>query len=1704
MTDHARTPGDDGRPKRGRRSGDRTRDRRQAEPRSAPVRREGRPGRVTPIVLTLLLLAGGFAGLVAATPVAPVAAITGGLKLPVPAGAAWTVGQGYNTWPTEGGSHWACDPATLRDRPTQSASCRAHYQYQWSFDLARADGATAGQPVLAPADGTVRWTDPAFGGGSIDLGDGYAFAFFHADLAATFVAGATVRRGQRLGTVSPPGGGGNGGWPHLHITLWRTTDGGNWVRNAAPFTDAYALEGYDFPAQSTSIRNQYRGTTLYSTNSDTGGGGTSGTPPPVPVLTGPPNSTGYSTPLPRPVLTWAASSGAVDYQVVVNDGQIVSPWLAGTSWTMPALQDGQYAWQVRARGPGGTSALSPKWIVRVVSAEATTTPSPRPTVSGGGTPGALAVTVSPSSAAVGASVALRGAGFAGGETVRLYLDSTATTPVATLTADSVGNWGTSLAMPAAPRGPHAIVARGASSGRQSAATVSITPSLARDPYAGPVGTVVRITVRGFGANESVQLNWDTASGPTLGTARTDGTGVGSVTVTIPASARGWHDYTGVGLTTGARAYGAFGVEPSLTLSPVGGVAAAGQAITATVRGFSARSAVSLAWNRNVASAGTPLCSGTTDAAGSFACQFAVPAGSGSFPVVATGADGTTKSTTVAVGGGASLSLAPASGAVGTNLAVTIGGFAAGEPVDLRWDGGTVWVTGTADPSGAVSTQATVPFLAYGAHTLSARGRSSGRTAAAAYSVRQSMALSPAGGAPGGATTVYVRGFQAGQPVAVAWNRTGTSAGTTVCSGTTNATGTYSCSFRVPSVAGGSYPVVATAGSVAASVTFSVTSTGGGTSGGTVGGGQVIGPGVYRVTATREGLVGGTTSNGHVITPNDRFVALPTCTASSCPWLTPGVRHPLWGLRVECAPNCYVQVTNAATGVCAVAPVWDVGPWFTNDDWWNPTETRTLNNQGTTRNVLRQGYPGAEAARDGLDVGYGIAPSGIGISNKGYVTGNRAAIDIGDGTWRDLGFDFNAGITHGGAIVSMLWQTGENPQTAASRCGQGAALPSPTATRAVGATPTRAATATATRAATATATRTPTRAATRTTPTATPTRAATWVAATATRTATRVTATPTRVKTTATATPVVRPPSNGRLTLSTAAGQVGTRLRVTGGGFRPGETVRVRWDLGGITLRTVTADASGRVLADVSVPPAAWGSHSVNARGDVSGTRGSAPFSVLPSLSRTPYQGVAGTAVRVTVRGFGPYEFVRLTWDTMSGAGLGTVRTDATGTGQVTIRIPAASAGWHDYVGVGSTTRARAYGAIQVLPGAPFTGAEVEPTPGDGDAVTTATAAPSATPTVASRWTPTATATPVVTPPVTVTPTQASTATAVPDAVPDAVSRPTSTATALATATATPTRPAAPTTTPAGTAAASPLPTLAVRDDVTFPTARGSSTATAVPPTPSPSATVPADTATATEGAERDGDDVVLPAAEPTPPADATVTAMDEATATIPPTETPTTVATETPTVTPIPTDVPTQTPTTSPTAESTATVEPTATATPAPTVREGVLVPIADTSVRAVVPEGTPVADAVEPAGTLAAGGPTGAMTYLTFEVTGVAPGTVVDATLVVTGAGATGGQGGPLGALPGVAVDEWGATYANTPAFSGSALTAAGVPVDLGWVEPGVQVAVDVTGTVANDGTLTFVLVGTTGAEIAISSREGTAPPLLLLTIADPGSPAP
>ncbi|MCZ7439082.1 hypothetical protein O7598_21920 [Micromonospora sp. WMMC241] len=146
---------------------------------------------------------------------------------------------------------------------------------------------------------------------------------------------------------------------------------------------------------------------------------------------------------------------------------------------------------------------------------------------------------------------------------------------------------------------------------------------------------------------------------------------------------------------------------------------------------------------------------------------------------------------------------------------------------------------------------------------------------------------------------------------------------------------------------------------------------------------------YRVYATRIGLVGGVTANGHTVGVRDHFAALPTRR----------------GLSPRGTGDYTVKVCTTGGSRCEYAPVWDVGPWNTRDDWWNPPTVRE------NWRDLPQGLPEAQAA-------YQSGYNG-GRDQFGRTVRNPAGLDLADGTfWDGLRLTDNAWVT-----VTLLWTAG---------------------------------------------------------------------------------------------------------------------------------------------------------------------------------------------------------------------------------------------------------------------------------------------------------------------------------------------------------------------------------------------------------------------------------------------------------------------------------------------------------------------------------------------------------------------------------------------------------------------------------------------------------------------------------------------------------
>jgi hypothetical protein len=135
-----------------------------------------------------------------------------------------------------------------------------------------------------------------------------------------------------------------------------------------------------------------------------------------------------------------------------------------------------------------------------------------------------------------------------------------------------------------------------------------------------------------------------------------------------------------------------------------------------------------------------------------------------------------------------------------------------------------------------------------------------------------------------------------------------------------------------------------------------------------------------------------------------------------------------GLAPRNTGDYTVRVCTTTVSRCEYAPVWDVGPWNTTDDYWNPASVRQ------SWKDLPQGRPEAQAA-------YQNGYNG-GRDQFGRIVANPAGIDLADGTfWDGLLLTNNAWVD-----VAYLWtgtgtrgKVGSGPLNVRSGPGTGYAI-----------------------------------------------------------------------------------------------------------------------------------------------------------------------------------------------------------------------------------------------------------------------------------------------------------------------------------------------------------------------------------------------------------------------------------------------------------------------------------------------------------------------------------------------------------------------------------------------------------------------------------------------------------------------------------------
>ena len=547
------------------------------------------------------------------------------------------------------------------------------------------------------------------------------------------------------------------------------------------------------------------------------------------------------------------------------------------SFVVGNLNPGTYS--VRVTGSGGTAGTG---VNNYVDATFIVT--------------APTITLSPNSGKTGISVSVSGSGFS-------FADNTCTLSVsqgngvimngACNIGGGTGTASASFTVANVAPGTSTVRVTG-SQGDYAEAIFTLTggPSITLNPSSGGVGITVTVTGSGFQTGDSscsisgTGVN-NAACSVTVGTGTPIGTFVvynvapGAYVITLSASSDSAQATFTV--TSGA----------SITLNPASGKVG----ITVTVTGVGFRTDDS-SCSISGSPVQNPSCSinlGTGTPSGSFVISNTAP---GAYLITLSGSGGDSAQATFTVTGGASITLTPSSGGVGTTVMVTGSGFLTGD------SSCTISGTGVQNPACTISIGTgnavgsfVVSNISPGAYVITLSG-SGGDSAQAFFTVSSgaSIVLHPTSGGVGITVTVTGSGFRTDDSSCTITG-SGSIVTGTACS-ITLGTGTATGSFVVASVSPAAYTITLTGNQGdSGTATFSVTS----------------GPSI--VLSPSSGAIGATvTVTGSGFLPADSSCALSgtPVTGGSC-IITAGSGSPTGTFTVGAAAAGSYTVTLSGSG-----------------------------------------------------------------------------------------------------------------------------------------------------------------------------------------------------------------------------------------------------------------------------------------------------------------------------------------------------------------------------------------------------------------------------------------------------------------------------------------------------------------------------------------------------------------------------------------------------------------------------------------------------------------------------------------------------------------------------------------------------------------------------------------------------------------------
>jgi hypothetical protein len=420
--------------------------------------------------------------------------------------------------------------------------------------------------------------------------------------------------------------------------------------------------------------------------------------------------------------------------------------------------------------------------------------------------------LTPTNGTIGTSVQAVGTGFDATSSFTVAWNASFTLYAGT--TDMSGGFSISFNVPNSPGGSHIVTAQEGSNG--ATAGFSLLPSVSLNPSAGMVGRAVNFHAQGLDASAGYTVLWDGTT--TLCSGTTDSNGGLACSFDVPASAEGVHT---VKVVEGAYAPSAtFSVSPNVVLDPAGGAVAAPILLIGT--GFEAATGYLACFQENVSacSSGTTFttaANGSTQS-GTYLTVPTLPPGSYYVDVSRAGSFVAAAPFSVT---SANLELSPSSGPIGTAVNISGSAFTPNTQYTYCFQRAVQACSGsdvfTTNNSGNVpfGVALTVPSVAGGSYYVDV-SRAGLVVALAAFLLTPLASVAPGSGEVASSAVVTASGLDSTAIYSVDWNAT-----VSVCSGTTGAAGTLSCTFSVPSAPAGPHTLTISEGGYSPTVEFNV-------------------------------------------------------------------------------------------------------------------------------------------------------------------------------------------------------------------------------------------------------------------------------------------------------------------------------------------------------------------------------------------------------------------------------------------------------------------------------------------------------------------------------------------------------------------------------------------------------------------------------------------------------------------------------------------------------------------------------------------------------------------------------------------------------------------------------------------------------------------------------------------------------------------